>query len=77
MSNGKMLQYIRLKIGEGVNGDVRNEVLHAIRKGREQTLTLLSLHKHKKKFEDIGSKKQARIRKQFPVLFREDYQAPS
>ena len=73
MSNGKMLHSIQLQVDEGATEETRKEVLYAITTAQEKTLTVLSLHKHKKRFEDIGQQKQDKIRKQFPVLFQRDY----
>ena len=74
MSNGKMLNAIILQLDEGVSEEIKNEVMYAIKTGQEKTLTVLSLHKHKKRFEDIPGNKQDKIRKQFPVLFQRTYE---
>lgn len=74
MSNGKMVSSISLHFDEGVTEEVRNEVLFAIKTGQEKTLTVLSLHKYKKRFEDIGASKQDKIKKHFPVLFQRNYE---
>ena len=73
MSNGKMLQSIVFRMDQGVPDGTKTMVLDAIKTAQSKTLTVLSLHKHKKRFEDIGSTKQDRIRKQFPVLFQDNY----
>ena len=73
MSNGKMLNTIVLHLDEGVSEEIKNEVMFAIKTGQEKTLTVLSLHKYKKRFEDIGSSKQDKIKKHFPVLFQRTY----
>lgn len=73
MSTGKMVSAINLTFDEAVSGETRNEVLFSIKTAQEKTLTVLSLHKHKKRFENISSSKQEKIRKQFPVLFQREY----
>lgn len=73
MSTGKMVSAINLSFDEAVSGETRNEVLFSIKTAQEKTLTVLSLHKHKKRFENISSSKQEKIRKQFPVLFQREY----
>jgi|SRR5688572_8510612 len=74
MTNGKMLNTIVLHLDEGVSEEIKNEVMFAIKTGQEKTLTVLSLHKYKKRFEDIGTTKQDKIKKHFPVLFQRTYE---
>ena len=76
MSNGKMVSTILLSFDQAVNAETRSEVLYSIRTAQDKTLTVLSLHKHKKRFENIGASRQGKIRKQFPVLFQRDYEKP-
>lgn len=76
MSNGKMVSTILLSFDQAVNAETRSEVLYSIRTAQDKTLTVLSLHKHKKRFENIGASRQDKIRKQFPVLFQRDYENP-
>lgn len=76
MSNGKMVSTILLSFDQAVNAETRSEVLYSIRTAQDKTLTVLSLHKHKKRFENIGTSRQDKIRKQFPVLFQRDYENP-
>jgi len=77
MSNGKMVNTIVLHLDEGVSEEIKNEVMFAIKTGQEKTLTVLSLHKYKKRFEDIGTSKQDKIKKNFPVLFQRTYEEGS
>ena len=69
-----MLNTIVLHLDEGVSEEIKNEVMFAIKTGQEKTLTVLSLHKYKKRFEDIGTSKQDKIKKHFPVLFQRTYE---
>ncbi len=70
MTSGKMVQSIQLSFDAAVSEELKKEVLYNIKMAQEKTLTVLSLHKHKKRFENISSNKQEKIRKQFPVLFQ-------
>jgi hypothetical protein len=73
MTSGKMVQSIHLSFDVSVSEELKKEVLYNIKTAQEKTLTVLSLHKHKKRFENISSNKQEKIRKQFPVLFQTDF----
>jgi hypothetical protein len=73
MTSGKMVQIILLSFDVSVSEELKKEVLYNIKTAQEKTLTVLSLHKHKKRFENISSNKQEKIRKQFPVLFQTDF----
>ena len=52
MSNGKMLQSIVFRMDQGVPDGTKTMVLDAIKTAQSKTLTVLSLHKHKKRFEE-------------------------
>jgi hypothetical protein len=43
----------------------------ALKEAQQKTLQEYCVHKFKKKFEDISSKQQKKIKKQFPVLFQQ------
>ena len=73
MTSGKMVQSIHLSFDVSVSEELKKEVLYNIKTAQEKTLTVLSLHKHKKRFENISSNKQEKIRKQFPVLFQTNF----
>jgi hypothetical protein len=75
MSNGKMVSAIHLSFDPAVTPETKSEVLYSIRTAQDKTLTVLSLHKHKKRFENIGTSRQDKIRKQFPVLFQQEYES--
>lgn len=76
MTSGKMVQEIHLEMAADTPAELQKEVLYAIQQAQEKTLTVLSLHKHKKRFENIGHNKQEKIKKQFPVLFQQEYSKP-
>ena len=75
MSNGKMPATIYINNENQTNQDIHTEINAAIKEAQEKTLTVLSLHKHKKRFDDISTQKKEKIRKQFPVLFQEKFHA--
>ncbi len=73
VSNGKMPQEIQLKFNAAITAGKKKDITDAVKQAQEKTLTVLSLHKYKNKFENIGARKQEKLKKQFPVLFRQDY----
>ena len=48
-------------------------ILKEIANGQKKALTQLCLEKHKKLFENISSRQQAKLKKNFPVLFQTTY----
>jgi hypothetical protein len=73
MGNGKMPGLIRIQFEPDVAISVRSLVFGATRQGQEKTLTVLSLEKYKKRFENISSKQQDKLKKKFPVLFQQTF----
>lgn len=73
MGTGKMYDSIHLLFIGEVLMEVRGFAIDAIREAQKKALTIICLEKHKKLFEDITSRQQDKIRKQFPVLFQQDY----
>lgn len=71
VTNSMMPKNIQLILEDSPSPALKQEFKEAIKKGQERTLAILSLHKYKKRFEDIGAAKQQRLMKQFPVLFQE------
>ncbi|HET9430449.1 MAG TPA: hypothetical protein VFO70_04695 [Chitinophagaceae bacterium] len=70
MSTGKMPQAIRLDYAASISPELRKSIEDGTRLGQGRTLTVLSLHKHKKKYEDLSNSKKEKIKKQYPVLFQ-------
>lgn len=70
MSTGKMPQAIRLDYSGSVSSELKKSIEDGTRLGQERTLTVLSLHKHKKKYENLSNSKKEKIKKQYPVLFQ-------
>ena len=64
MSNSIMAKNIQLVVEGSPNPALEQELKEAIKKGQERTLAMLSLQKYRKRFEDIGTSKQERLKKQ-------------
>ena len=71
---GKMYDRIRVeKIHDGPVSTLMDILLKEIASGQKKALTELCLHKYKQGFDNLKSKQQQKIRKQFPVLFQTNY----
>jgi hypothetical protein len=70
---GKMYDGIKLV----KDGEPENVVFEIVRKeitnGQKKALTELCLEKYKRLFEDISSRQQDKLKKNFPVLFQTTY----
>jgi hypothetical protein len=70
---GKMYDAVKLV----VNSDPQSVVLEKIKKeitnGLKKTLNELCLEKYKKLYDDLSSRKQSKLKKNFPVLFQNSY----
>lgn len=73
MVSGKMADRIHIQWNEANSEALKKSISDAIKEAQSKTLTMLCLHKYKKKFEDIGSRKQDRLQKQYPALFQQTY----
>jgi hypothetical protein len=73
LGTGKMYNSIIIKFDTAIEMNVKESIKKAIREGQNKALTDVCLQQHKKLFEDLTSKQQERIRKEFPVLFQQDY----
>lgn len=74
VGTGQMHDRIMLeKLDREIPGPVMEVVLAEIKEGQRRALTDLCLQKFRKTFDDLDGKKQARIHKQFPVLFQASY----
>lgn len=74
MGTGKMYDGIKLSFEGEVLMGIRNSAMDAIEKAQKKVLTEVCLEKHKKLFENLSTRQQAKIKRQFPVLFQESYQ---
>lgn len=52
---------------------VTDAVINEIKEGQKRALTELCLQKHRKLYENLSSKQQEKLKKQFPVLFQTSY----
>ena len=73
MVSGKMADRISIQWNEANSNALKKSISDAVKEAQAKTLTMLCLHKYKKKFEDIGSRKQGRLQKQYPALFQQTY----
>jgi hypothetical protein len=73
LGTGKMYDSISLRFTDEVMITIKTAIKKAIQEGQNKALTDVCLQKHKKLFEDLNNSQQAKIRKQFPVLFQKDY----
>lgn len=73
VGNSKMPASILVVYEGEVTDEWKTATLKGVREGQQRTLVMLSLFKYKKKFEDISSPKKEKIKRQFPVLFQENY----
>ncbi|MDZ4793368.1 MAG: hypothetical protein SGI83_03735 [Bacteroidota bacterium] len=75
MGTGKMHSKIKfLKASTNVPDMVAEVVIKEIQDGQRRALKELCLQKYRNLFESINKKKQAKLKKQFPVLFQTEYQ---
>jgi hypothetical protein len=67
---GKMPNSLKL---QSAPENLRNSVITEIKKAQENALSDLCLHLYKKKYNDLTSKQQGKIKRKFPVLFQNDF----
>ena len=71
LGTGQMYDRIQLeKIFGGAAPAVMEALIKEIRSGQQKALQQLCLEKFSKTFEKLDAKKQARLQRQFPVLFQ-------
>lgn len=70
---GKMYDAIKLTLEGSPEQVVVDVVKKEIASGQKKALTELCLEKHKKVFDDISSRQQAKLKKNFKVLFQTSY----
>jgi hypothetical protein len=72
MGTGHMYDRIQLeKLYGGASGEVMEMLIKEIKGGQLKALQQLCLQKFNKTYDMLDSKKQARLKKQFPVLFQD------
>lgn len=74
LGTGQMHSKIKFS-REGINVPdlVIQVVLKEIQEGQRRALSELCIQKYKTLFDNIGKRKQEKLKKQFPVLFQTDY----
>lgn len=73
MGTGHMYEKIRFERMEQVAEVVVESIAKEIGDGQQKALIQLCVHRFRKKFEDLDSRKQEKLKKQFPVLFQENF----
>lgn len=74
MGTGLMQDRIRLEKSDPDIPDLVLEVvLNEIKSGQQRALRELCMQKYRKYFEVLDKKKQAKLRKQYPVLFQSNF----
>jgi biopolymer transport protein ExbD len=73
LGTDRMYDAIHLEFSSVVSESILTGVKKAIHEAQKKSLTDLCLQKHKKLFEDLNNHQQRKIRKQFPVLFQQEY----
>ncbi len=73
LGTGKMPPRIQVIYDEKVPSSIKEEIEKAVREGQAKALTEICLQKHKKRFDEISSSQQKKIKKRFPVLFQQKY----
>jgi hypothetical protein len=77
MGTGKMYDKILFsRASNNVPEEVTEVVLNEIKEGQRRALRELCTQKYKILFENITKKQQAKLKKQFPVLFQTDFIKP-
>ena len=71
---GKMYDAVKLVVNGGPQVVVLNVVKKEIANGLKKTLNELCLEKYKKLYDDISSRQQNKLKKNFKVLFQSSYE---
>ena len=74
LGTGEMFDAIRLEFSGQPPMVIQKSVKDAIKEAQRKALIDISVQKHERKFEDISSRQQKKIKKQFPVLFQTSYE---
>jgi biopolymer transport protein ExbD len=73
LGTDRMYDAIYIDFKGEVSMNTKETVKKAILEAQKKALTDLCLQKHKKLFDDLNNHQQIKIRKQFPVLFQQDF----
>lgn len=70
---GKMQDAVQLQFSENVLMGVRSAAMDAIKKAQKEALADLCLQLHKKEYDELSSRQQAKIKRQYPILFQQKF----
>jgi hypothetical protein len=74
LGTGKMQDAITLKKNSDAIPDmVTDVIIQEIKEGQKKALTEICLQKYRKGFDSIDERKQDKLKKQFPVLFQQEF----
>lgn len=74
LGTGKMYDAIHLEFSGQPSAVIQKTTRDAIKEAQGKALTDICLQKHEKRFDDLSSRQQQKIKKHFPVLFQTSYE---
>jgi hypothetical protein len=74
LGTGEMFDAIRLEFSGLPSAVIQKSARDAIKEAQRKALVDISVQKHERRFEDLSSRQQKKIKKQFPVLFQTSYE---
>jgi len=74
LGTGKMFDAIHLEFSAQTPAVIQKSARDAIKESQRKALVDISVQKHDRRFEDLSSRQQKKIKKQFPVLFQLNYE---
>jgi hypothetical protein len=74
LGTGEMFDAIRLEFSGLPPAVIQKSARDAIKEAQRKALVDISVQKHERRFEDLSSRQQKKIKKQFPVLFQTNYE---
>lgn len=74
LGTGEMFDAIRVESSGQTPAVIQKSVKDAIKEAQRKALIDISVQKHQRRFEDLNSRQQRKIKKQFPVLFQTSYE---
>ncbi len=77
MGNDKMPDNVLVVYEGDVNDETKTATLKSVQEAQQRTKTMYALFKYKKKFEDLSDSKKDKIKKQFPILFQQEFSGVS
>lgn len=74
LGTGKMFDAIHLEFTGQPPTVIQKSARDAINEAQRKALIDISVQKHEKRFENLSSRQRKKIKKQFPVLFQNNYE---